>query len=192
MKNSSPKVKNLSDSDLVAVIRMKNRELYQEIVSRYQSKLFVYVYRMLGNKEETEDILQNVFVKTYRNLKSFDTAKKFSSWIYRIAHNETVNYLRRRSKKRFISIEDLVRGEGSMGIGSQGKSPVEDWMTKETGSRIDEALLLLPKHYREVLVLRYFSDKSYDEIAKIIKKPVNTVGTLINRAKKKLLAAIKP
>ena len=142
---------------------------------------------MVGNKEETEDILQNVFVKVYKNLKSFDETKKFSSWIYRISHNEAVNYLKKRNKKRFISWEDIFLGENSIEAKSDDKSPIENWLTKERKIEVDEAIEKLPKRYKEVLMLRYFSDKSYEEIGKVLGKSVNTVGTLLNRAKKKLL-----
>ena len=103
MRKTSQKVKVAEDSSLIDLVRSGHPEIYEEIVKRYEKKLFSYVYRLVGNKEETEDILQNVFVKAYRNIRTFDIERKFSSWIYRIAHNEAINFLKKRSKKKFVS-----------------------------------------------------------------------------------------
>jgi RNA polymerase sigma-70 factor (ECF subfamily) len=191
MVKKAKKVKDLSDSDLVKIIIKKNPEAYREIVKRYQRKLFVYLYHLVGNREETEDILQNVFVKVYNNLKKFKTRKKFSSWIYRIAHNEAVNFLKKRSQKKFVSWEDVIISKEKMEISSHERSPLEHWIKKELSKEVETALEKLPAKYKEVLILRYFSEKSYEEIGEILKKPINTVGTLINRAKKKLLDVIE-
>jgi RNA polymerase sigma-70 factor (ECF subfamily) len=129
-------------------------------------------------------------VKAYRNIKTFDIERKFSSWIYRIAHNEAINFLKKRNKKKFISWEDIVSNKDKMDTKSEERSPIDIWIRKEASAEIKEALDMLPIKYKEVLVLRYFSEKSYEEIGRMIKSPVNTVGTLINRAKKKLAAVI--
>jgi len=183
--------KILSDNELVVFIRNNQPEKYSELISRYQGKIFAYLYRLVGNREEAEDLLQDVFVKVYRNLKSYDEGRKFSSWIYRIAHNEAVNHIKRRYLKRFISWEDINSTKDKLEASNFEDGPAEDWLKVETAKEINEAVSRLPLKYRQVLVLRYFSDKSYDEISEILGKPLNTVGTLINRAKKKLLAEIK-
>ena len=186
----SQKVKISGDNRLISLIKSGHSEIYDEIVKRYEKKLFSYVYRLVGNKEEAEDILQNVFVKAYKNIKTFDIERKFSSWIYRIAHNEAINFLKKRNKKKFISWEDIVSSKDKMDTKSEERSPIDIWIRKESATEVKEAMEMLPGKYREVLILRYFSEKSYEEIGKIIKSPVNTVGTLINRAKKKLAAVI--
>lgn len=190
MNKISQKVKVAEDNSLIGLIRSGHPEIYDEIVSRYQRKLFSYVYRLVGNKEETEDILQNVFVKAYRNIKTFDIERKFSSWIYRIAHNEAINFLKKRNKKKFISWEDIVASKDKMETKSDERSPIDIWIRKESAMEINQAMEKMPEKYRKVLMLRYFSEKSYQEIGRMIGSPVNTVGTLINRAKKKLMVAI--
>lgn len=190
MKKKDQKVKETSDNDLIVLVRSGWSELYEEIVRRYQKKLFSYIYRLVSNKEEAEDILQNVFVKAYRNIKTFDTTRKFSSWIYRIAHNEAVNFLKKRNKKRFVSWEDIVASKDKLDTQSEEKSPIEVWIKEESRLEVQRSLEKLPEKYSQVLKLRYFSEKSYEEIGKAIKSPVNTVGTLINRAKKKLVSVI--
>jgi RNA polymerase sigma-70 factor (ECF subfamily) len=190
VKKKAKKVKDMDDSELIKLIRKDNSELYREVVKRYQKKLFSYIYRLVGNKEETEDILQNVFVKTYISLKSFDLEKKFSSWIYRIAHNEAINFLKKRNKRRLISWEDIASTKDKMETKSEELDPLDIWLRKETRIEVQGALEKLPENYQQVLILRYFSEKSYSEIGKIIKSPANTVGTLINRAKKKLVEVV--
>jgi len=183
---SHAKVKKMSDNELVSFLRCKNPIVHNELVSRYQKKLFVYLYRFIGNKEETEDLLQNVFFKVYKYCENFDTQRKFSSWIYRIAHNEAVNYIKRKNIKKFISLEDFVSSKDRIETKSDAKSPMEVWISKELRHEMEDALKKIPDKYREVLEMRYFSEKSYEEIGRALKKPVNTIGTLINRAKKKL------
>jgi RNA polymerase sigma-70 factor (ECF subfamily) len=191
VKKKSQKVKEISDNSLVEVVRKGQPEVYGEIVKRYQKKLFSYIYRLVGNKEEAEDILQNVFVKAYRNIKTFDVKRKFSSWIYRIAHNEAINFLKKRNRKRFVSWEDIVASKDKLETQSDEASPIDTWIREESRLEVQRALAGLPERYRKVLMLRYFSDKSYEQIGRAIKSPVNTVGTLINRAKKKLISVIK-
>ena len=189
MKKKNQKVKIVEEAVLIRQTKKGSREAYQEMVKRYQKKLFSYLYGLVRNKEETEDLLQNVFVKAYKNIKSFDESKMFSPWIYRISHNEAINFLKKRDRKRFVSWEDITISKDKLETQSEERSPFESWIKKESGMRINEALDKLPEKYRRVLLLRYFQEKSYEEIAKEIKNPVNTVGTFINRAKKKLLKA---
>jgi RNA polymerase sigma-70 factor (ECF subfamily) len=178
-------VSSLTDNDLMRLIE-KNPNAYKEITNRYQGKLFAYLYRLIGDKDEAEDLLQNVFIKAYRNLGSYDTSRKFSSWIYRIAHNEAVNFIKRKSLKRFISLENITSVKDKLESASVEDNAHESWIRKETSKEVDDAIKKLPLKYRQVLVLRYYSDKSYEEISEILGKPVNTVGTLIKRAKDKL------
>ena len=185
------KVKKMSDNELIALLKCKNPVVHNELVSRYQKKLFSYIYRLIGNKEEAEDLLQNVFLKVYKYCDNFDTERKFSSWIYRIAHNEAVNYIKRKSIKKFISLEDFVSSKDRLETKTDAKSPMEVWIGKELRKEMEDALKKLPDKYKEVLEMRYFSEKSYEEIGKVLKKPVNTVGTLINRAKDRLEKVVK-
>lgn len=176
----------ISDNELVEIIRVENPERYAELIDRYQGKLFAYLYRLIGQKEESEDLLQDVFIKAYKNLNSYDTGRKFSSWIYRIAHNEAVNHIKRKSLKKFVSLENVTSTKDKLDSASLEEGADTAWIKKETQQEVDEAIGKLPFKYRQVLVLRYYSDKSYEEISEILGKPVNTVGTLIKRAKNKL------
>ena len=183
--------KDLDDSELIEIIQSQNREAYLELFRRYQKKLFLYIYHMTRDKDETEDILQNVFTKTYKNIGNFDLTRKFSSWIYRIAHNEAVNFLKRKSKRYMVSWEDVTTSKDKLETASN-EEPIEDqWLHQEITKEINDALKKLPQQYQRVLDMRYFREYSYEQISEILGKPVNTVGTLINRAKKKLFEVVQ-
>lgn len=181
----------LDDSELIKIIHTQNREAYRELFARYQKKLFTYIFHLVGSRDESEDILQNVFQKTFKNIERFDTSRKFSSWIYRIAHNESVNFLKRRSKRYTVSWDDVATSKDKLDTATNDELPEDKLMREEVTKDIDEALAKLPKKYQQVLKLRYFQEYSYDVISGILNKPVNTVGTLINRAKKKLLEVVE-
>lgn len=185
------KMKAASDEKLVEMIKRGTPRTYRELVKRYRSKIFAYLFRLVGHRDEAEDLLQNVFVKVYSNIGKVDTRKKFSSWIYRIAHNEAVNFLKKRSRRQLISIEDIQSSKDKLEIVDMAKSPIDAWIGKELKREMKEALEKLPPKYKEVLILRYYLEKTYEEISEILNRPVNTVGTLLNRAKKKLLEAMK-
>ena len=98
------KIKNLSDEALVELVCSQNQELYAEIVRRYQDKLMRYAHYLTQNEDQAADVVQEAFIKAFINLKGFNTKKKFSSWIYRIVHNQAINYLKKYQKE--ISLED--------------------------------------------------------------------------------------
>lgn len=190
MLEKEPKIE-LTDNELVEIVRERDQEKYAELIERYQGKLFAYLYRLTGSREETEDLLQDVFIKAYKNLRSYDATRKFSSWIYRIAHNEAVNHIKRRSLKRFIPWEDITATKDMLVMSSSEEGADTTRMREETKKEVNEAINRLSFKYKQVLLLRYYSDKSYEDISEILGKPINTVGTLINRAKKKMAAEIE-
>ena len=182
---------DMSDTQLLEMAQKENREIYSDLFKRYQRKLFVYIYRLTGDRSETEDILQNVFIKTYKNIHKFDLSRQFSAWIYRIAHNEAVNHLKRKSKRHLVSWEDIATSKDKLSTASGEESMEEHWLHEEITKEIDEALKKMPQQYRRILYMRYFKDYSYLQISHVLDKPVNTVGTIINRAKKKLFELVR-
>lgn len=185
------RIQNLDDSELIVVILNQNREAYKELFARYQKKLFAYIYHLVSSRDEAEDILQNVFSKTYVSIEHFDTTRKFSSWIYRIAHNESVNFLKRKSKRYTVSWDDISTSKDKLDTATNEERPEEKMEHQEIVKEIDLAMTKIPLKYQQVLKLRYFQEYSYEEMGKILGKPLNTVGTLINRAKKKLLDVVE-
>jgi len=162
-----------------------DHDAFGALVTRYEQKLYRYVRRITdASHEECEDILQETFLKTYRYLNNFDDSLSFSSWIYRIAHNETISHFRKRSvRPKTIREED---GETYLQNLQADLDIAEDLDRAALQEQVQQVMKKLGPKYKDVLVLRYLEQKSYQEISDILKMPVKTVGTRINRAKKKL------
>jgi RNA polymerase sigma-70 factor (ECF subfamily) len=190
-KSSWVRCEELSDGELTTVIRTQNIEAYKELFFRYQKKLFAYIFHLVGSRDDAEDILQNVFSKTYKNIGNFDTSRKFSSWIYRIAHNEAVNFIKHKSKRYTVSWDDVTTNKDKLDMATNDEPQEDRWLREETTKEITEAIEKLPKRYQQILQLRYFQEYSYNDISKMLDRPINTIGTLINRAKRKLLEIVK-
>lgn len=180
------KISSLSDEELVSLVRSKNQELYKEIVIRYQNKLIRYANGIINERSLSEDVVQEAFIKAYINLKSFNIKKKFSSWIYRIVHNEAINAIKKT--KREISLDENEWLKNSM----KDKTDVEEeYSKKELSKFLRNNINKLPVKYKPPLVLYFFEEKSYEEISDVLRIPTGTVGTRINRGKKLLSAIIK-
>ena len=164
-----------SDEMVVKNVCSSDQELYSVLVARYQEKLLRYVTYLIHDEQKAKDVVQEAFIKAFINLKGFDTSKKFSSWIYRIAHNEAMNVVKKYQKE--------VRLPEDFEIESEDDTEAE-FAQQEMGEQVRAYLSELPVIYAESLMLRYLEDKSYDEISYILRIPVGTVGTRINRAKK--------
>ena len=176
---------DLSDEQLVEIIRENDQELYSEIIKRYNQKLSHYLRKFIYDQDELEDVLQVVFIKVYKNLYGFNINKKFSSWIYRIAHNEAVNHLKKHSKER-ISLDEIEYKIIDEKIDISGQ--VDKKLLKEN---VEKLLKNIKTKYREPLILFYFEQRSYEEISDILRIPTSTVGTLISRGKKMIKQQIK-
>ncbi|MCK5591422.1 MAG: sigma-70 family RNA polymerase sigma factor [Candidatus Pacebacteria bacterium] len=173
-----------SDEELV-VLTLQNRECFVCIINRYENKLLRYMKRISNMpEEELQDILQETFIKAYYNLNNFDSDLKFSSWVYRIAHNSIIDAHRKnkiRPQGNLVDIEDSLL----QNIASD-TNVLKEVDQKYIRKNIEDALENMEQKYREVLVLKFFEEKDYKEISDILKKPMGTVATLLNRAKKKL------
>ena len=168
-----------TDNELVGM-SLKDPDHFLCLSKRYEDKLLRYILRISKfSREDAEDVLQDVFIKTYYNLNGFDKELQFSSWIYRIAHNEAVSAIRKKVVRPTIAleVEDLERFGDAFDM-------TKDIDNSFDRKYIDEALSKIDEKYREVLVLRFLDEKDYIEIADILKKPVSTVGNLILRGKK--------
>jgi RNA polymerase sigma-70 factor (ECF subfamily) len=153
-------------------------------MQRYEEKITRYVRRISGvNIETAQDIVQEIFLKVYINLNAFDQDLKFSSWLYRIAHNETINHWR-RNKKRNASDISWDDNDALKSIIRDEYDTEQGVYQKITNEQLMEAIDGLDEKYRSVLMLNYLEGKSYQEIADILNRPIGTVGTLLNRAKK--------
>ncbi len=175
-----------SDEQLIP-LSLENEEAFGEIVHRYESRLRRYVFRIASfPEEEVEEILQDVFLSVWKNLRGFDTKIKFSSWVYRIAHNRTISLFRKfktrgRDKETGLTPDLFLPTTENF---------IDDFDSQINAKLIQSALEEIPNKYSEILILRFFEDLSYDEIADVLKCSIGTVSTLIARAKKKFRAVI--
>lgn len=177
-----------SDSELVELSK-SNPDYFSYLMYRYQDKLSAYIRRIsYFNKEDIEDILQEVFIKVYKNLNDYEDALKFSSWIYRITRNHTIDQIRKNY--RHPQTKSLEEGEFCKFIASS-TAIEKDYCNKNLLQHATEIINDLPLKYREVLVLRFLEEKEYEEIMDILKKPKGTIATLIRRGKKLLEEEIK-
>jgi RNA polymerase sigma-70 factor (ECF subfamily) len=148
---------------------------FEPIVARYHRPLFNMAFRMLGSYDAAVDATQNAFVKAYQHLDSFDTTKRFFSWIYRILKNECLNVLRDRRLSEPLP-HDLAASGG----------PGDDLERRERQAAVQAALRELTEEYREVILLRHFTELSYEEIAATLEIPVKTVRARLYTARRRL------
>lgn len=175
-----------TDAELVQ-LSLLNSEIFGELIDRYEKKLSRYIRRLSGlDIPSIEDILQEAFIKIYTNLNDYNPKFNFSSWAYRITHNETINYLRKNKKQIILPLEtDDEETKNLIDALESGISVSEEVSRKDMNEKIRSAINLLPEKYREILVLRYMEDLEYQEISDILRIPMGTVATNVNRAKEK-------
>lgn len=165
----------ISDKDLVKK-SLEEAAVFGELVKRYQEKLFLYVRRISsGSAEDCEDLLQEIFIKTWKNLNSYNDSFAFSTWIYRIAHNAVISDFR---KKKLATVE--LHEELPSEFLETFQTDLDEKYSKK---QIAIVLQKLNLEQREMLVLRFLEEKSYEEISDILKRPIGTVSVQISRAK---------
>jgi RNA polymerase sigma-70 factor (ECF subfamily) len=165
----------LSDEAVVKVVRNSDKEIYREIIARYQQKLLRYARYLLNDDHMASDAVQEAFIKAYINLNSFNTKKKFSSWIYRIVHNEAMTLISKN--KKHVLMNDQIEYDSGIDL-------EDDLIKKELINHTHNCLNKMPILYREPLSLFFLDEKTYEEISDILRIPIGTVGTRISRAKK--------
>ena len=170
----------MTDEELVIKTIDGDLTAYDELVRRYERKLLRYAGGLVKNGCE-QDVVQEAFIKAYKNLKSFDTKKKFSSWMYRIAHNEAINQIKKNSRTINVGIREWFEEKITVSESSE-----DELVKKEELGELKEKIDKLSINYKVVLKLYYFEEKSYSEISDILRIPVSTVGVRIKRAREKL------
>ncbi|MEO5589332.1 MAG: sigma-70 family RNA polymerase sigma factor [Gemmatimonadaceae bacterium] len=194
---SSPPLSDLSDPAIVELAKDGSEAAFRELISRYERPVFSLIFRMVRERETAEDLAQETFIKILNNLGRYSPEFKFSSWLFKIANNLTIDHLRRRRLKT-VSIEggpNAVTAESakatSIAVVSGDESPLEELESRELGSAIEKAIGGLRPEYRACIMLRHVEDKSYEEISEIVKLPLGTVKTYIHRARHELRAALE-
>ncbi|HVD60409.1 MAG TPA: sigma-70 family RNA polymerase sigma factor [Gemmatimonadaceae bacterium] len=189
-------IAKLSDVEVVALAQQGKEAAYRELLLRYERPVFSLIFRMVRDREMAEDLAQETFVKVLNNIDRYSPDFKFSSWLFKIANNLTIDHLRRR-RVDTISIEgapDAVTAESakatSISIVAGDESPLAELESRELGQSIERAIAKLRPEYRACILLRHVEDRSYEEIAEIVKLPLGTVKTYIHRARHELRAAL--
>jgi len=175
---------NKTDEEIAAMVQSGDLESFSFLVERYETKIKRYARKFIVSKEDIDDITQDIFIKTFTNIKSFDTDKKFSSWVYRIAHNELINSLKKKEKNPLLFFDADTLFPHPIAKEETDRKTIRG----ETKRIIDECLEKIPLKYREPLVLFYTEELSYEEIADVMHVPVSTVGVRLKRGRRMLKA----
>mgnify|MGYP001560506592 CR=1 FL=1 len=170
-----------TDEEIAARVQGGDVESFGLLVERYEPKLMRYARKFLLATEDAQDVIQEVFIKSYSNIQGFDVARKFSSWIYRIAHNEFINAGKRRSRLAGFTLNfdiDLL-------LPYAVAEETADGMTQKRELRelLDQSLEKLTPKYREPLVLYFFEEMDYQQISEVLQIPISTVGVRLQRGK---------
>ena len=172
----------LGDGELVRSALAGREASFEELVRRYQRPIAAYVYRMVGNYDVALDLTQEVFIKVYGSLARYRSDYKFSTWIYKIAHNAAIDHLRRYAVRE-QALSGEIEGDRGVAIESRRLTPEQESEREERRSEIECVVYTLPAAYRELIVLRHSHDLSYDEIAEVTGLPLGTVKNRLFRAR---------
>lgn len=170
-----------TDEQIAELVQRGDVESFRILVTRYEPKMMRYARRFLFDPEEARDLLQEIFIKTYVNIRSFDAGRRFSPWIYRIAHNEFVNAIKKKKKDRDVLSLFYLDVLFPHPVAKETADASAE--RKEMKAQLDRFLADIGPKYREVLVLYYFEDMDYKCIADVLRIPVSTVGVRLQRGK---------
>jgi len=181
-----------SDQELVRLCLRNDERAARELVERFERPVFSLVYRMVRDRELAEDLTQEVFIRTFNNLRRYDRSYKFSSWLFKIAYNLTVDHLRKKQVKT-ISMHgapDAVTSERqeatSLTLESGEESPAAVVEARELAGHLEDAIAKLRPEYRTAILLRHVEGRPYEDISDIMGVPLGTVKTYIFRARREL------
>jgi RNA polymerase sigma-70 factor (ECF subfamily) len=178
----------VTEARLVSDALAGSQDAFERIVRRYQRPMIGLVARMVGDRAVAEELAQDAFVKAFRNLRGFDASRRLSSWLFRIAHNTALDWLR-RARPAVVALDDHPE-EGARQLAAAampGADPVE---TQALGRAIEAAMQALRPAYRAAIALRYEEELSFEEIAHVLGIPEVTARTYVHRARKELAQAL--
>jgi len=190
-KLKSIKEKAVTDEQLIARFQQGDLQAFDVLVRRYKDQLLNFVYRFVGNRSDAEDIVQETFLRVYKNKHYYKEIAKFSTWVYTIASNLAKTELRRRKRHKIFSVSNFVNEERDYDIPDKDHSPERkvDGTLKE--DIIQKAIEKLPPKFKEVIILRDVQGFAYEEISQILNIPLGTVKSRVNRGRLKLQEDLK-
>jgi RNA polymerase sigma-70 factor (ECF subfamily) len=168
----------LSDGEIVYAVKKGDRNAYREIVDRYKQRAYHIALGFVGDPQDALDVSQNAFIKAYKNIKRFDTARSFMPWFYRILRNLCLDHIRRSKRRQEVPLSEAL-------------IIADDAAERETHAALRRAIETLPVEQREVVMLHYFEGLSYKEMASTLDKPMGTIMSTLYNARQKLKAALK-
>lgn len=193
---SSYDLSTLPDADVATLAKEGREAAFRELVHRYERPVFSLIFRMVRDRETAEDLAQDTFVRVLNHIDRYRPEFKFSSWLFKIANNLTIDHLRKRQLDT-ISIEGsphaVTSAEAeatSVDVRSHDESPLEEIESRELGTAIERAIAHLRPEYRSCILLRHVEGRSYEEIAATLDLPLGTVKTYIHRARHELRDAL--
>lgn len=173
---------------LIKKVKKGDQQAFAELVDRYKNGVFAICFRMVGNTQEAEDLSQEAFIRAYNHIDQYDHERKFSTWLFRIATNLSIDFLRRR--KTSVSLDTVVPGTEGLSLNTilpdNGELPDEQMVRRENEEMVQSEIKKLPEKYRSAVVLKYIEDLSLKEISDIMDIPVGTVKTRIHRGREML------
>ncbi|MBV6513546.1 MAG: ECF RNA polymerase sigma factor SigW [Ignavibacteriaceae bacterium] len=183
---------SLTDEELILEFQQQETvRAFEILVQRYKNPLTNFVFRYLGDYEATADVVQETFIKVYKNKHTYKTIAKFSTWVYTIAGNLAKTELLKKKRRRIVSINSYGDENETMDLPDSGHTP--DTLTDSgiMDTMIQDALMQLNEVYREAVILRDIQELSYEEIAEMLKLEVGTVKSRINRGRARLKELLK-
>lgn len=190
-------LRNLPDADLVALAQEGREAAYRELVRRYERPVFSLIFRMVRDREVSEDLAQDTFIKVLNHIDKYRPEFKLSSWLFKIANNVAIDHLRKRQLDT-ISIDGSPHALSaaeveatSFDVVARQETALEEMEAKELGSAIERAIQKLRPEYRACIMLRHVEGRSYEEIAATLDLPLGTVKTYIHRARHQLRDALE-
>ena len=194
---SSYDLSTLPDADVATLAKQGRESAFRELVRRYERPVFSLIFRMVRDRETAEDLAQDTFVRVLNHIDRYRPEFKFSSWLFKIANNLTIDHLRKRQLDT-VSIEGSPHAASaaeaeatSLDVQSLGESPLDELESRELGTAIERAIARLRPEYRSCILLRHVEGRSYEEIAATLDLPLGTVKTYIHRARHELREALE-
>ena len=193
MKNNECDIMEKVETSVVKRALNGEEKAFAEILDRYKGPIYGLILRMVRNKEEAEDLVQEAFIKAFNALPSFNEEYAFSTWLYKIAVNNCIDYFRKKRLATFPLDKPIMskNGEIKREFSDTGSTPEHRMLSSERTTMIDQAIDTLPEKYRIVIILRHKEDRAYEEIAEILEIPLGTVKARIFRAREMLKRKLK-
>lgn len=188
-------IENIEENQIIQKAIEGDQAAYTQLLESYKKAIFISIYKMIRNKDDAEDLTIETFGKAFLHLEKYDSSKKFSTWLFRIGRNTTIDFIR-KNKKDFVYIDAFKTNEEGNNynvheVKSKNDNPEETTIKKQQIVLINGIVKQLKQEYQTLINLRYYKEFSYDEIAKELEIPIGTVKAKLHRARKALNEVIE-